>query len=159
MTIAAPSSHQHRPWFPTRAVLMLAASSLILTGCASAPESEEDDTTQPSETPAPTYESLEGSRWEGILDENRIRLELEPDGTVYILDYNGLGPFDSDQDVWEQEEDTLVITLSDLFVDGDEQTMLDVTVSGSIDNERLTLEGEYTSGAPAVLELVPSEVS
>lgn len=140
---------------------MFSISVGALTSCASG--GVDADSTDPSAsesaTPAPTLDSLEGTQWEGVLDENRLRIELQDDGTVLILEYNGIGPYDAETDVWEQEGDTLTVTLTDLFVDGDEQATLNVTVSGTVGEDSMTLEGEYSGGAAAVMELVPFTVS
>ncbi|HIY65417.1 MAG TPA: hypothetical protein H9830_03980 [Candidatus Agrococcus pullicola] len=133
------------------------ATLALIAGCAQ----PQDDRPPEPETaePSPTYESLEGTQWEGALDGNSLQLEFEEDGTVLVLSYNGLGPFDSETDVWQQEGETLTVTLTGLFVDGEEQVTLDVTVSGEVDSAALVLEGEYSSGAEAVMELTPLAVS
>ncbi len=151
--------HRHRPHLRVRAVLAVCASAAVVfvAGCAQA--NDEEPSASEVADPSPTYESLEGTQWEGSLDGNSLQLEFEDDGTVLVLAYNGLGPFDSENDVWQQEGETLTVTLTGLFVDGEDQVTLDVTVSGVVDSAALTLEGEYTSGSGAVMELTPLAVS
>lgn len=152
--------HLHRPRLRVRAVLAVCASLVFVvlgTACAQ-PNGDEPSASEVAE-PSPTYDSLEGTQWEGTLDGNSLQLEFEEDGTVLVLSYNGLGPFDSANDVWQQEGETLTVTLTGLFVDGEDQVTLDVTVRGVVDSAELTLEGEYTSGVDAVMDLTPLAVS
>lgn len=141
----------------TRLAVLLAAALVPALASCSAGDQPADPADSPSASDAAVDDgSLAGSGWEGTLDGNNISLRLEDDGTVLVERYNGTGPFDVDEDVWDERDGVLVITLTGLYVQGDEPRVANVTVRGEIDDERLELVGEYSDGAPASMHLSAS---
>lgn len=139
-----------------QASAILATALLPALGACSTEAGEPIESASASLSSETAVESVADSRWNGTMDGNSISLRFEDDGTIAVERYNGTGPFDVAEDVWEESDGVITLTLTGLYVLGEDPRIVNVTARGSIVGDELELTGEYSDGAPASIHLTAS---